>query len=116
VASDELVDRGSGRESLARSDGVGTARERVGLCEMRQGVSAGAGGAQKGSWGAWAFIMAENSGDMRECARWSTASAGRAELTGEAHGTERGWASARGHGSASGRAGPQGREGRGSLG
>jgi hypothetical protein len=33
------------------------------------GVSAGTGGAQKGSWGAWAGVVAENSGDVRECAR-----------------------------------------------
>jgi hypothetical protein len=29
------------------------ARERARLCEMKRGVSVGAGGAQKGSWGAW---------------------------------------------------------------
>ena len=50
-------------------------------------MSAGAGGAQKGSWGEWAGIVAEDSGDVR--ADWSTAGVGRAELTGEAHGTER---------------------------
>jgi hypothetical protein len=33
--------------------------------------------------------VAEDSGDVRECARWSTAGAGRAELIGEAHGAER---------------------------
>jgi hypothetical protein len=40
--------------------------------------------------------MAEDSSDVRECARWSTAGAGRAELTGEAHGAARRRASARG--------------------
>jgi hypothetical protein len=30
-------------------------------------VSAGTGEAQKGSWGAWAGIVAENSDDVREC-------------------------------------------------
>jgi hypothetical protein len=32
-------------------------------------VSAGAGGALRGSWGAWVSVVAENSGDVRECAR-----------------------------------------------
>jgi hypothetical protein len=52
-------------------------------------MSAGEGGAQKGSSGAWAGVVAENFGDVRECARWSTASVGRAKLTGKAHGAER---------------------------
>jgi hypothetical protein len=50
-------------------------------------VSAGAGGAQKGSWGTWAGVVAKNSGDVRT--RWSTMGAGRAELTGKAHSAER---------------------------
>jgi hypothetical protein len=33
-----------------------------------------ASGAQKGSWGAWAGVVAEDFGDVRE--RWSTAGAG----------------------------------------
>jgi hypothetical protein len=33
--------------------------------------------------------VAEDSGDMRECARWSTMGAGRVELVGEAHSAER---------------------------
>jgi hypothetical protein len=33
--------------------------------------------------------VAEDPGDVRECARWSTVGAGRAELTVEAHGIER---------------------------
>jgi hypothetical protein len=76
-------------------------------------VSAGAGGAKKGL-GAWAGDVAEDSSDVRECARagprWG---AGKAKLTGEAHGAARERASARGNGSVSGRAGPQSREGRG---
>jgi hypothetical protein len=32
-------------------------------------VSAGAGGALRGRWGAWVGVMAENSGDVCECAR-----------------------------------------------
>jgi hypothetical protein len=67
VASGELDDRGGRHGSPARSDDVGRARERAGLREMRRGVSAG--GAQKGSWGAWAGVVAEDSGDVRECAR-----------------------------------------------
>jgi hypothetical protein len=39
-------------------------------------VSASVGGAKKGT-GAWTGVVAEDSGDMRECARWSTAGAGR---------------------------------------
>jgi hypothetical protein len=31
-------------------------------------VSAGAGGALRGSWGAWVGIVAENFGDVHECA------------------------------------------------
>jgi hypothetical protein len=70
---------------------VSTTRERVGLCELRRGrVSVGASEAQKGSWGAWAGVVAEDSGDVRECARagprWG---AERAELTTQAHGAER---------------------------
>jgi hypothetical protein len=47
-------------------------------------VSAGAGGALRGSWGAWVSVVAENSGDVRT--RRSTA---RAELTGRDHDAER---------------------------
>jgi hypothetical protein len=31
-------------------------------------VSAGAGRALRGSWGVWVGVVAENSGDVRECA------------------------------------------------
>jgi hypothetical protein len=50
-------------------------------------VSAGAGGAQKGSWGAWTGVMAENSGDVRECARAGPRRAreGRADWGGPRH-------------------------------
>jgi hypothetical protein len=78
------------------------------------GVSAGTGGAQKGSWGAWAGVVAENSSDVR--ARWSTAGAGWAELTGEAHSAERERTGARGNSSATGEPGPRGRERRGERG
>jgi hypothetical protein len=67
--------------------------------------------------GAWAGDVAEDSSDMRECARagprWGE---GKAELTGGAQGTARERASARGDGSASGKAGPRVREGRGTHG
>jgi hypothetical protein len=43
----------------------------------------------KKSWDAWADDMAEVPGDGRECARWSTAGTGKAELTAQAHGAER---------------------------
>jgi hypothetical protein len=89
VASVELDDRGGGRGSPARLDGVGRARAGAGLREMRQGSECGGGRGSKRSWGAWAGVVAEDSGDVRECARWSTAGTGRAELTGEAHGAER---------------------------
>jgi hypothetical protein len=52
-------------------------------------VSAGMGGAQKGA-GAWAERHGRGSRRRaRVRARWSMAGAGRAELTGEAHGAER---------------------------
>jgi hypothetical protein len=50
AVSGELGGREHGRKSPAAAGGVGRARERVELCEMRRGRSAGAGGAQKGSW------------------------------------------------------------------
>jgi hypothetical protein len=67
VASSELDDRGGGRGSSARSGGVG--RARAGLREMRRGSERGRGRGSKRSWGAWAGIVAEDSGDVRECAR-----------------------------------------------
>jgi hypothetical protein len=52
-----------------------------------------ASGAQKGSWGAWAGVVAEDFGDVRE--RWSTAGAGGGgDLKGEAHDPARERASA----------------------
>jgi hypothetical protein len=41
VASSELDDRGGGRGSLARSNGVGRALARAGLREMRRGSECG---------------------------------------------------------------------------
>jgi hypothetical protein len=65
---------------------VGGARAGARLREMRRG-ECGRGRGSKRSWSAWAGVIDENSGDVR--ADWSTAGVGRAELTGEAHGTER---------------------------
>jgi hypothetical protein len=47
---------------------MGRARERAELREMRRGASAGAGGALRRELGAWADVVAEKSGDVRECA------------------------------------------------
>jgi hypothetical protein len=69
VASGELDDLGGGHGSPARSDGVGIARAGAGLHEMRRGSECGRGRGSKRSWGAWAGVMAEDSGDVRECAR-----------------------------------------------
>jgi hypothetical protein len=68
AVSGELDVRGSRRGSPAVSDGEGRARERAMLCEMRRGASAGTGGALRRELGAWAGVVAEKSGDVRECA------------------------------------------------
>jgi hypothetical protein len=47
VASSELDDRGGGRGSLARSNGVGRALARAGLREMRRGSECGCGRCSK---------------------------------------------------------------------
>jgi hypothetical protein len=47
--SGELDGRGSGCGSPVASGGVGRARERAELCEMRRGSDAGTGGALRGS-------------------------------------------------------------------
>jgi hypothetical protein len=74
-----------------------------------------AGGAQKAA-GVWAERRGRGSRrSARVLARWSTTGAGRAELTGEAHGTEREWA----RGAMARRLverGLRGREGRGARG
>jgi hypothetical protein len=76
---------------------VSRARERVKLCEMRRGVCAG-------HW------RGSKKGVGRVRTRRSTASAERAELTGQAHGAEREERGARGNGSATGDPGPRDRE------
>jgi hypothetical protein len=69
VASGELDDQGGESGSPARSDGVGRARAGARLCEMRRGSECVRGRGSKWSWGAWAGVVAEDSGDVRECAR-----------------------------------------------
>jgi hypothetical protein len=116
TVSGELDGRGGGCGSPARSGGVTRERARAGLCEMRWGSECGHGRGSKRSW-AWAERRGRGSRRRaRVRARWSTAGAGRAELTGEAHGAERERRDARGNGSAPGRVGPRGREGRGASG
>jgi hypothetical protein len=114
VAFSELVDRGGGHESTARSDDVGRARERAGLCEMRRGSECGHGRGSKRELGR---VGRRRGREFRRRARvhthWSTASVGRAELTREAHDAERERAGTRGNGSVTGEPGPRGREGRG---
>jgi hypothetical protein len=69
TVSDELDGQERGRGSPAVSCGEGRARERAKLCEMRQGGRAwGTGGALRRELGVWAGVVAEKSGDVRECA------------------------------------------------
>jgi hypothetical protein len=90
VASGELDDWGGGHGSPARSDGVGRALARAGLREMRRGSECGCGRCSKraGTHGQtmWPRFPATCASAR---ARWSTAGAGKAELTAQAHGTER---------------------------
>jgi hypothetical protein len=69
VASCELDDREGRRGSPVRSDGVGRARAGAGLHELRRGSECGHGRGSKKSWGAWVGVVAEDSSDVRECAR-----------------------------------------------
>ena len=69
AVSGELDGRERERGSPAATGGVGRARERVKLCEKRRGVCAGHWRGSKRVLGAWAGVVAEKSGDVRECAR-----------------------------------------------
>jgi hypothetical protein len=90
---------------------VGRARERVKLCELRQGVCAGHWrGSKKGAGRMGRRRGREIQGRARVRTRRSTASAEGAELTGQAHDTEREERGARGNGSATGEPGPPDRE------
>jgi hypothetical protein len=90
---------------------VSRARERVKLCEMRRGVCAGH---WRGSKKGVGRVGGRHGREIRRRAqvrtRRSTASAERAELTGQAHGAEREERGARGNGSATGDPGPRDRE------
>jgi hypothetical protein len=79
LASSEIDDRGGGRGSPVRSDGMGRARAGAGLREMGRGSERGHGRGSKRELG----VVAENSSDVRDCTRWSTGGTGRAELIGE---------------------------------
>jgi hypothetical protein len=69
AVSGELDGRERGRGSPAAAGGVGRARERAKLSEMRRGVCAGHWrGSKKGELGAWVGVVAEKPGDVRECA------------------------------------------------
>jgi hypothetical protein len=68
AVSGELDGQEHGRGSPAEAGGVSRARERVKLCEMRRGVCAGHWRGSKKGAGAWAGVVAEKSGDVRECA------------------------------------------------
>jgi hypothetical protein len=69
---------------------VGRARERVKLCEMRRGASAGHWwGSKKGAGRVGGRRGRETRQRAQVCTRRSTAGAGRAELTGQVHCAER---------------------------
>jgi hypothetical protein len=90
AVSGELDGRGSGRGSPAASGGVGRARERAELCEMRRGSECGHGRGSKRELGR---VGGRRGREFRRCARVRTrrsmAGAGRAELIGRVHGVER---------------------------
>jgi hypothetical protein len=80
---------------------MGRARERVKLSEMRQGVCAGHGrGSKKGARRVGERRGRENRRRARVRTRRSTARAGKAELTRQAHGVEREKGTRGGNGSA----------------
>jgi hypothetical protein len=111
AVSSELDDRERGHGSLAAAGGVGRARERVQLSEMRQGVCAGHWwGSKKGA----GYVGGRRGREIRRRARVrtrrSTASAEGAELTEQAHGAEREERGARGNDSVAGDPGPRDRE------
>jgi hypothetical protein len=91
--------------------GVGRARERVKLSEMRQGLCAGHWrGSKKGAGRMGERRCREIRRRARVRTRRSTARAEGAELTGHAQGAEREEKGARGNGSATGGPGPRDRE------
>jgi hypothetical protein len=111
AVSGELDGRERGRGSPAASGGVGRARERVKLCEMRRGVCAGHWPSSKKGAG---HVGGRRGREIRRRARVrtrrSTASAEGAKLTGQAHGAEREERGTWGNGSATSDPGPRDRE------
>jgi hypothetical protein len=90
AVSGELDGRERGCESPAAAGGVGRARERVKLSEMRRGVCAGHWrGSKKGAGCVGWRHGREIRRHARVHTRRSTASAEGAGLTGQAHGAER---------------------------
>jgi hypothetical protein len=90
VVSGGLQGRERGRGSPAAAGGVGRARERVKLCEMRRGASAWHWrGSKKGAGRVGGRRGREIRRRARVRTRWSTARMGRAELTGQAHNAEK---------------------------
>jgi hypothetical protein len=97
----ELDGRERGRGSPAAAGGVGRARERVKLCELRRGACAGHWrGSKKGAGCVGGRRGREIRRRARVRTRRSTASADVAELTGQAHGAEREKGTRGGNGSA----------------
>jgi hypothetical protein len=97
VVSSELDGRERGRRSPAASGGEGRTRERARVCEMRRGASAGHWqGSKKGVGRVGGRRGRETRRRARVRTRRSTASAKKAELTRQAHGTEREKEDARG--------------------
>jgi hypothetical protein len=107
----DLDGRERGRGSSAASSGEGRARERAMLCEMRRGSERGH---LRGSKREVGPVGGRRGREIRRRARvhtrWSTASVGRAELTGRVHGAEREKRDVWGNGLASGEPGPRDRE------
>jgi hypothetical protein len=96
VASGKLDDRHGGRGSPVRLSGVGRVRERVRWCKMGQGSECGRERGSKRSWGRGRVTWTRIPANVRECACWPTAGAGKAELTERPHGAERERGRARG--------------------
>jgi hypothetical protein len=90
VVSGELDGREHERESPAASGGEDRARERVRVCEMRRGASAGHWrGSKMGVGRVGGRHGRETRRRERVRTHWSTASARKADLTGRVHGAER---------------------------
>jgi hypothetical protein len=115
AVSGELDGREHGRGSPAAAGGMGRARERAELREMRRGRARGIGGALRRELGAWASVMAEKSGDVRECALAGPRRGwGGSDRTGPQRRERKG--DVRGNGSATCEPGPRDRERGGACG